>query len=338
MTGRNTQRDNFTFYRYSRYLKEKYGESVYRIAVDAGFTCPHRGPDGSGGCTFCDELGSRAAYQEEVVDGSRLVIRRGRAVNTERLELIQRQIDRGREFLSRRYGASLFILYFQAFTNTFAPVEELKRIYDYALGLAPFRELIVSTRPDCIDARVADLLRSYARPDFDVWVELGLQSAHNTTLRRVHREHTVEEFEEAFFLLRERGIKITVHLIFGLPGESVEEIMETVDFVAALAPEAVKIHNVNVAAGTLLEEEYLAGEYAVPSDLRHLKYVIEALRRLPETTVVQRVTCDTDEERRRAPLHFMSKNRFYQLLENRMQRNGFRQGDLLTPGGRRNKS
>lgn len=321
----------FTFYRYSRYLKEKYGESVYRIAVDAGFTCPHRRPDGSGGCTFCDELGSRAAYQEEIVDGSRLVIRRGRAVNTDRLELIRRQIVRGREFLSRRYKASLFILYFQAFTNTLAPVEELKKIYDYALGLAPFRELIVSTRPDCIDTRVADLLMSYIRPDFEVWAELGLQSAHDATLRRVHRDHTVKEFEGAFFLLRERKIKITVHLIFGLPGESTEEIMETIDYVSALEPEAVKIHNVNVAAGTLLEEEYLAGEYAVPSDLRHLDYVIEALRRLPETTVIQRVTCDTDEERRRAPLNFMSKNRFYQLLDSRMRRNGFRQGDLLSP-------
>ncbi|MGC9311461.1 MAG: TIGR01212 family radical SAM protein [Sediminispirochaetaceae bacterium] len=317
------------FYRYSRYLKEKYGRPVYRISVDAGFTCPHRHPDGSGGCSFCDELGSRAAYQEEIVDGSRIVVRRGQPVDDERLELIRLQIERGRGFLTRRYGAADFILYFQAFTNTFAPVEELKKIYDFALQQAPFRELIVSTRPDCVDGGVAALLSSYQGPGFDVWTELGLQSAHDVTLRRVRRGHTVRQFEQAFQLLRDAGLKITVHLIFGLPGESRGEIMETVDFTAALRPDAVKIHNINVAAGTLLEQEYLAGEYTVPSDVRHLEYVVEALRRLPPSTVIQRVTCDTDESRRSAPLSFMPKSRFYQELDSRMRGLGVRQGDLF---------
>jgi len=317
------------FRRYSRYLRKKYGHSVYRISVDAGFTCPHRGPDGSGGCSFCDELGSRAAYQEEIVDGSKLCIRRGQPVDENRLELIRRQIRRGEDFLVRRYQAQSFILYFQAFTNTFAPPEDLKRIYDYALSLSQFRELIVSTRPDCIDAARADLLSSYRNPDFDVWVELGLQSAHNPTLRRVHRAHTAEDFDRAFRILRQRNLKITVHLIFGLPGEDRERIMKTIDYVAGLEPEAVKIHNINVARGTLLEKEYLAGEYTVPSDTRHLEYVIEALRRLPRTAIIQRVTCDTDADRRTAPLHFMAKNRFYQLLDRAMITRGFAQGDLF---------
>jgi len=317
------------FRRYSRYLRKKYGHSVYRISVDAGFTCPHRGPDGSGGCSFCDELGSRAAYQEEIVDGSKLCIRRGQPVDENRLELIRRQIRRGEDFLVRRYQAQSFILYFQAFTNTFAPPEDLKRIYDYALSLSQFRELIVSTRPDCIDAARADLLSSYRNPDFDVWVELGLQSAHNPTLRRVHRAHTAEDFDRAFRILRQRNLKITVHLIFGLPGEDRERIMKTIDYVAGLEPEAVKIHNINVARGTLLEKEYLAGEYTVPSDTRHLEYVIEALRRLPRTAIIQRVTCDTDADRRTAPLHFMAKNRFYHLLDRAMITRGFAQGDLF---------
>jgi len=329
--GQNTDQ-NFPlpFYRYSRYLKEKYGQPVYRISVDAGFTCPHRNPDGSGGCTFCDELGSRAAYQEDVVDGSLLMIRRGGTVDNNRLELVRRQIARGEEFLSRRYGASAFILYFQAFTNTFAPVEELRKLYDFALSQSRFREMIVSTRPDCVSGQVAELLSSYRAPGFDVWVELGLQSAHDKTLRRVGRAHTVEDFGDAFALLRKAGLKLCIHLIFGLPGESRGMIMDTVDYTASLLPDAVKIHNINIAEGTLLQDEYLSGEYTVPSDQRHLEYVIEALRRLPPATVIQRVTCDTAETRRTAPLRFMAKSRFYQALDARMKQRGVSQGDMLS--------
>ncbi len=306
------------FYRYSSYLKQKYGEPVYRISVDAGFTCPHRGADGSGGCSFCDELGSRAAYQESIVDDSAIRIRRGAEVSRERLEIIRRQIERGREFLSRRYGAERYILYLQAFSNTFAPPEKLRRIYDFALAQAEFCEFIVSTRPDCMSSAHVDLLAEYQNQDREVWVELGLQSAHNRTLRRVNRAHTVEQFEGAYQRVRSAGIKVTVHLIFGLPGESIEEIMATVDYVAALKPDGVKIHNLNIAAGTPLAEEYAAGVFSVPSGERHLRYVIEALQRLPETTLIQRVTCDTSTDRLIAPRYFTPKSQFYSQLDQKM--------------------
>ena len=306
------------FYRYSRYLKEKYGQPVYRISVDAGFTCPHRGSDGSGGCSFCDELGSRAAYQESVVGESAIRIRRGGEVSPERLEIIRRQIDRGREFLRRRYGAERYILYFQAFSNTFAPPARLRRIYDFALAEAEFCEFIVSTRPDCLGRGHVELLSEYLTRGLDVWVELGLQSAHNHTLRRVNRAHTVEQFEAAFQLLRAAGIKITVHLIFGLPGESYEDIMSTVDYVAALEPDGVKIHNLNIAADTPLAEEYAAGVFTVPSGDRHLGYVVAALQHLPADTVIQRVTCDTSTERLVAPRYFTPKSQFYQQLDRKM--------------------
>ncbi len=301
---------------------------MYRISVDAGFTCPHRRADGSGGCTFCDEVGSRAVYQEDVVHDSRIVIRRGGRIDDDRLELVRRQIERGREFLRRRYSARSFILYFQAFTNTFAPPAQLKRLFDFSLSLGDFNELIVSTRPDCLTRTHASLLSEYKGDDFDVWVELGLQSAHNRTLRRVHRCHSVERFDRAFQHLRNAGIKVSVHLMFGLPGESRREIMETVDHVARLRPEGIKIHNVNVVEGTLLEKEYLAGEYVPPSDEQHLEYVIEALQRLPAETVIQRVTCDTIDERLTAPRNFMAKSRFYQLLDSEMQQRNLVQGGL----------
>ncbi len=316
------------FRRYSRYLKERYGEPVYRISVDGGFTCPHRRSDGSGGCTFCDAVGSRAVYQEDSSGGGPLKVERGGGVSAERLELIRRQIERGKEFLSRRYGARAYTLYFQAFSSTFAPIPVLKEIYEYALSLAPFRELIVSTRPDCLARAQADLLASYMREDFDVWTELGLQSFHDRTLERVNRADTSSRFVRAFSLLRERGVKVTVHLIFGLPGEGRKEIVETVERLAAMRPDGVKIHNLNIAAGSEMEREYRRGELSLPSDRRHLEYVMEALEKLPEDTVIQRVTCDTRQEYLVAPLKFMDKNRFYSALEEEMRRRGMRQGRL----------
>ncbi len=317
------------FRRYSRYLKERYGEAVYRIAVDAGFSCPHRSPDGSGGCSFCDAAGSRAAYQEEHFDGETLRIERGGGLSSERLELIRLQVERGREFLLRRYGARSYILYLQAFTNTFAPLGVLEELYRYALTLAPFREFIVSTRPDCIARSHVELLSGFKGEDLDVWVELGLQSFHDATLERIGRGHGSSRFVRAFSLLREAGIKVTVHLIFGLPGEGRREIMESVDRLAELRPEGVKIHNLNVARGSALGDEYLRGELVPPSDRRHLDYVMEALERLPRETIIQRLTCDTDSAQLLAPRRFMEKSRFYSLLEREMRREGRYQGRLV---------
>jgi len=294
--------------------------------VDAGFTCPHRDEHGRGGCSFCDELGSRAAYQEEVVGNSTIKIKRGSPVSPERLEIIRRQIEQGREFLNGRYGAERYILYLQAFSNTFAPISQLRRIYDFALSEADFCEFIVSTRPDCVSKSHAQFLSEYVKQDLDVWVELGLQSAHDATLRRVNRGHTVEQFEGAFNRLRSVGLKITVHLIFGLPGESRDAIMSSIDYVASLRPDAVKIHNLNIVSDTALSAEYLAGELSVPSGKRHLGYVIEALQRLPADTVIQRITCDTSSDRLIAPLNFTPKGQFYQQLDQKMAQLGVYQG------------
>jgi len=193
-----------------------------------------------------------------------------------RRKQIEGQVHSGIAFLRRRYGAENYILYFQAFTGTFGPVEQLKELYDFALSLATFKELIISTRPDCVTPGVADLLASYKKQGLDVWAELGLQSEHNITLERVNRHHTKEDFERAFFLLRKKGVKITVHLIFGLPGEGRKEIMETVSYIASLKPEGIKIHNLHIPVRTELFKEYRMGELTIPSGYRHLSYTIEA--------------------------------------------------------------
>jgi hypothetical protein len=330
------------FNRYSRYLIRRYGKKVYRVAVDAGFTCPHRLRGDGSGCSFCDEDGSRAVYQqdpeqhgsagEDAAQRTAAYSRKTGGLHQERFEAIRSQIQEGTRFLHGRYGAETFILYLQAFSNTFAQPRVLSAVYDYALSCADFRELIVSTRPDCIAPAHAELLAEYRSGNREVWTELGLQSAHEATLRRIGRGHTLRRFERAVGLLRERGIKVTVHLMFGLPGEGRREMMETVRYLAQFEPDGVKVHNLHVAAGTQLAREYLRGELSVPSLSRHLEYVAEALRYLPPQTVVQRVTCDTADAKRIAPRTVIPKGEFYSLLDKLLSDNDIRQGDLYRSG------
>ncbi|MBN2351593.1 MAG: TIGR01212 family radical SAM protein [Spirochaetales bacterium] len=308
------------YYSYKRYLSERYGTTVYRVSVDAGFSCPHRGADRSGpGCIFCGPEGARAPYLGDSSAGD----------ESGRLEA---QIRGALEFLKKRYGAREFILYFQAYSNTNAPAARLKELYDRGLSQADFRELVVSTRPDCVDREKADLLASYKNGRRDVWIELGLQSFHDRTLERINRGHTAADFRDAFALCRERGLKICVHLVFGLPGEGRPEIEATVRELAALGPDGVKIHNLHVIAGTPLAEEYARGLVKVPGAAEHLERVIGALELLGPKTVIMRLVCDTPPARLVAPRDFPDKQRFLALLRAEMARRGSCQGKSH-PGG-----
>ena len=265
------------YYSYSHYLRKRYGCPAYRVALDAGFSCPNRrtGRE-SDGCLYCESVGARAVYLDSVGP-----------------DMLTAQVERGVRFLRRRYSATVLLLYFQAYTSTYGSVEQLKSIYDHALSLETFSELIVSTRPDEVDEERAELLAGYRRNGFDVWVELGLQSVHDKTLERINRGHDSAAFFRAYELLRRYGIKVTVHLIFGLPGESWSDMQESVEAVAALRPEGIKFHNLHIPVSAPLFQEYLRGELTVPSPARHADYLVRALPLLPEETVVMRLTCDT---------------------------------------------
>jgi len=322
------QKRNRPFFSYSNYLNQKYGESVYRVSVDAGFSCPNRGQDRtSPGCLYCDEHGSRAPYLGPILESEPAV--QESDAQTDWRQDLRNQIDQSRQFLLSRYGAQLYILYFQAFSGTYASVDRLRRIYDFALRCGRFQELVVSTRPDCIDQPKAELLASYRRGDFDVWVELGLQSANEQTLERINRGHTVGDFERAYRICRNLDLKLTVHLIFGLPGEGLREIRQTIDYVASLRPEGVKIHNLHIPKGCPLYAEYLRGELTVPSDRRHLEYVIQALELLSPETVIMRLTCDTPESLLAAPRHFAPKARFLSTLHRELEARDTWQGRLF---------
>lgn len=301
------------FRKYSDYLKEKYGETVYRIGVDGGFSCPNRGEDRfNPGCSFCDVYGVRSAYL-------------GEAPNT-----MEEQIEKSIAPLKKRYGAYKYILYFQAYSSTWASTAKLKEIYDKGLELGNFVELVVSTRPDCINQEIAELLGSYRNDNFDVWVELGLQSAHDESLERINRGHDRKCFEDAYKLLKAEGVKIAVHMIFGLPGEDRQQIMESVDYLASIKPEGVKFHNLHIPTGSPLYQEYAAGELSFPDSRRHVQYVADALERIAPETIVMRMTTDTPRLRHKVPGVFLNKSSVYNLVRDELQRRGTYQGIYST--------
>ena len=328
---------------YSSYMMRRYGYRIFRVGVDAGFSCPNRlrSPNGEG-CVYCDSHGARAAYLrssesrfrhdsgfEEAIDTM--------TCNPDECEKkafifdfqdIKQQVDRGIEFLSRRYTASHFALYLQSFSNTFAPYEKLKELYDYATSLHPWEGFIVSTRPDCIDGRKLSLLSSYRDVCGSVCVELGLQSGSNEILCSMNRGHDVKCFVEVADAVKQSGLELCVHVLTGFPGEGQEELDRTVEVINRVHPDALKIHNLNVAAGTELYRRFLDGEVTTPCMTRHVRTVSYILRRIPSDIVIERLMCETPNHRLASPRLFPDKNRFLQSLDSFMEEQGFRQGDM----------
>ncbi len=300
------------FLNYSRYLLQKYGCRAYRVSIDGGFSCPNRGIDRNNhGCTYCSSYGSRSAYIGETESS------------------IKEQIKQNLKILKSRYDAKISMLYFQAFSNTWGTVGHLKEIYDYALSLGSFRELIISTRPDCLTDEICRLLASYKKKDFDVWVELGLQSSSDFTLNKINRGHNLEKFISAFLMLRKHNIKIAVHLIFGLPGEDYRQIMDSVNFLASMKPQGVKFHNLHIPDKTVLFDEFYSGELAVPSSSGHVKYLVDAIERMPAETIIMRLTTDTPKARHIIPGSMLDKTIIYNRVREELIKRGSKQGDYF---------
>ncbi len=325
---------------------------MFRVGVDAGFSCPNRcGDKGTGGCVYCDSQGAKAAYLrtnesgfrhdsgfEAGIDGTSCeasyeVLKDGRLDDVRLqglcgLQDIRSQIERGRRFIESRYKVSHFALYLQSFSNTFAPVERLRAVYDYALGDYDWEGFIVSTRPDCLDEEKLSLLESYRLRCGEVCVELGLQSGSDRILKAMHRGHDVQCFKDACAAVKAHGLELCVHVLTGFPGEGKTELDETIAVLNEVRPDAIKIHNLNVASGTALFDSYLEGEITAPCMTRHIATVIYILRRIPASVVIERLVCETPSHRLASPRAFADKNTFLRALESRMREIGTVQGDL----------
>src|SRR4051794_34621787 len=248
------------YYAFSRALRERFGGKVHRVTVDAGFTCPN--VDGSvavGGCVYCD---------------NRSFSPNRRLPRT----TIAAQLQRGMAILHKLYRVDKFIAYFQAATNTYGPVEKLRRLYDEALAHPQVVGLAVGTRPDSVPDAVLDLLAEYARDRY-VCLELGLQTMHDRTLDWMNRGHHFDAFVDAVNRARGRGLDLCTHVILGLPGEDRAAMLATADAVAALPLNGVKIHNLHVVRDTPLERMYRAGAVRLPERAEYVGLVCDFLER-----------------------------------------------------------
>lgn len=309
---------------YNQYLQEKYNTRVYRIAVDAGFNCPNRlAGRSSKGCDFCDEFGARAIYTRNkklLAFSKELQSNKKGYPQFYSPQAVELQIKEGMDFARKRYKAEEFILYFQAFSSTNASVEILEEIYNHALDVHDFREFIISTRPDCIDEGVVQLLNKIKKErDIEIWIELGMQTADDDILEAINRGHSYGDFLQAFNLLRKYGIKIVVHQIVGLPGEDEASFEKTVTEIARLAPEGLKPHNLHLVTNTSFEKQFrLGGNISAPSMDRYLEKLIYLLEHVPKETIIMRITCDTPRHKLLAPARDTKKDAFTLQLKEQM--------------------
>lgn len=254
---------------YSNFLKEKFGAKVYKITIDAGFSCPNRdGTISNCGCIFCDDGGSFSQ------------------AHSNRLS-IEEQVKIGAETLKNRFKAEKFMSYFQAFSNTYKPVGELEKIYRASLTHPDIVGLSIGTRPDCIDEDKLKLISSFT-PDYYTWIEYGLQSVHDKTLLKINRGHDYKCFLEAYEKTKKAGINICLHVILNL-FETYDEMMETAKTIAKLEPEGVKIHMLCALEGTKLAELYQKGEIDFMSEDEYVNTVCDFLEYLPPSTTIHRL-------------------------------------------------
>lgn len=259
------------YYSYNEYLQEMFHCRVYKVSVDAGFTCPNRdGTKGAGGCIFCDETGSSSRTHE---------------LDTP----IRDQVLENIKVRKSRYRAKKFIVYFQSFTNTYDSVEQLKILYDEAIHAHPdIVGLAISTRPDCVDREKLALISRYREKLPYVSVEYGMQTIHDRTLKLLNRCETHEDFLRAFKLTQKFDLDHCIHVILGLPGETREEQLQTADTLAELGVRGVKIHLLVAMENTPLAERYRRGNWSPLSFDEYIDLVCDFIERLPPNCVIQR--------------------------------------------------
>ena len=297
----------FPYYRFSDYLKETFGEKVYRVPVDAGFSCPNRdGTKGIGGCVYCDARGSAAPFVRRELS-------------------IREQIEDGIERVRRRYKARKFIVYFQAFSNTYESPEILEKIYTRAVGFDGMVGVAIATRPDCVDRERLEVIRK-TFSGLHVWMEYGLQTIHGQTLAWMQRGHGVDAFVEAVKMTRSYPFRVGAHIIFGLPGETREMMLETVKFLAELGIDDLKIHMLHILKGTRLADIYAKAPFELLTLEEYIPLVCDALEILPPSVVIQRLTGDAPEENLVAPKWILKKQATLSGIREELTRRGTYQG------------
>lgn len=289
------------------FLRNKFNQKVFKISLDGGFSCPNRdGTISSGGCLFCSESGS-GDYA-----GSRTLS-------------IGKQFCDVKEMMNKKWKEGKYIAYFQAFTNTYAPVEELREKYNEAIKQEGVVALAIATRPDCLGDDVLDLLEEINK-DVYVWVELGLQTVSDETARKINRGYKLEVYEEAIRKLKEKNIDFVTHCIFGLPGETKEDMLKTVDYVAHTGAKGIKFHLLHLMKNTPMVKLYERGELEFMSQDDYIDLICKAVSIIPEDMIVHRLTGDSPRDLLIGPMWSLKKWEILNAIDKALVDNGIYQG------------
>ena len=305
--------NNTLYYSLSSYLKKRFGTRVQRITLEANLDCPNRdGTKAYGGCTFCTADGSSAAAFD-IKDP------------------ISKQLQDGVKLFSNRFGAKKFIAYLQSFTNTYASPDKLKKIYDEAISHPDVVVLAIGTRPDCLSDEVLDLIETY-KNKVEIWLDIGLQTVHDSTLNSINRAHTAEDFFDALYRAKKRGLIVCAHTIFGLPGETKEMFYETMKRLSNSPIDAVKIHQLLVLEKTKIAKQYSEGFFKALELDEYIKLVCDFLEMLSPNVVIHRLFAEAKPGELIAPKWAeqdggrRNKQQILKMIEAELLKRGTRQG------------
>ena len=291
--------NNQLYIDYGTWVRRQFPFRVQKIAVDAGFTCPNRdGRVATGGCTFCNNQTFTPTY-------------------CDRQKSISEQLEEGKSFFARKYPDMKYLAYFQAYSNTYAPLPRLRQLYEEALATDDIVGLVIGTRPDCLPDPLLDYLEELNRRTFLI-VEIGIESANNQTLQRINRGHTFECSRDAIERTHARGILTCGHVILGLPGEDKEEILRQAPIISSLPINILKLHQLQIIRGTRLAEEYLERPFHLFSPDEYIDLIIAYLQQIRKDLILERFVSQSPPELLIAPQWGLKNHEFTNLLNKRM--------------------
>ncbi len=306
--------DSRRYYAYSWYLRQRFGQRVQKVSIDAKFTCPNvDGTVAKGGCTFCDNRSFSPSRREPI-------------------RHISDQMANGIERLKRRYKVDRFIAYFQPATNTYAPVDRLRPLYEQALAYDNVVGLSIGTRPDCVGPDVMDLLEQFAQRTY-LTVEYGMQTIHDRSLDWMNRGHHHDATLDAIERSRGRGFQVCVHVILGLPGETHHDMLATADEVARLNVDAVKIHNLYCVKNTKLADQVARGEVTLIDREAYINTLVDFLERIPEHVLVERTIGDAPPDYFVGPSWCLDKSGVLRAIDQELERRDSWQGKYCQVAG-----
>jgi uncharacterized protein len=297
------------FHTWNHEMRQHFGTKVFKVMLDAGFTCPNRdGSIAAGGCTFCSARGS------------------GDFAGSRRDDLVT-QFNKIRDLQHLKWPEAKYIGYFQAYTNTYAPVEELREYYEVILEQPGVVGLSIATRPDCLPEDVLDYLAELNQRTY-LWVEMGLQTIHESTSQLINRAHDTDTYYRAVEALRKRGIRTCAHIIYGLPGETREMMLQTGEAVARMDVQGIKIHLLHLMKKTPMVRQYEAGLLRFLEKDEYVELIVDTLERLPPEMIVHRLTGDAPRDMLIGPMWSLKKWEVLNAFDAEMLRRGTWQGKL----------